>query len=197
MTRLSYTKALDRALAPLGFTRQGNAKDWFRLRGEIQDWVNLQKSWIDGSVTINLFAKNVETERMLRAVDCETRLGIRQAGQRIGQLIDGYDRWWKNNPDGPGEVAESVLTYGIPWFERVQSLEDEASIWYWRGTTGAWSKPNLTALAMTLFRLGAIQEALALFDEPVPKRAIPTLVTEGRCMQRWLQEQADRKQAAS
>lgn len=191
MTRLSYTKALDQALRPLGFAREGKSADWRRLRGEIQDWVNLQKSWVDGSVTVNLFAKNIETERMLRSVACTEQLGIRQSGERIGQLIDGLDRWWKNNPDGPSEITEAVLTHGIPWFERVQSLDDEASKWYWRGTTGSWSKPNLTALAMTLFRLGALQEALALFDEPVPKRAIPRLVTEGRCMQRWLRDQVN------
>lgn len=192
MTRLSYTRSLDRALEPLGFVREGKKKDWIRLRGEIEDLVNLQKSWIDGSVTINLFAKNVETARMLRTVACSETLGIVQSGQRIGDLIDGRDRWWKNNPEGPKEVADAVLAYGIPWFERVQSLEDEASIWYWRGTTGSWRKPNLTALAMTLFRLGALEEALALFDEPVPKRAMPMLVTKGRCMQRWLKDQASK-----
>jgi hypothetical protein len=192
MTRLSYTKALDHALEPLGFSREGKKKDWVRLRGEVEDWVNLQKSWIDGSVTVNLFAKNVETERMLKSVDCAETLGITQSGERIGDLIDGHDRWWKNNPEGPKEVADAVLTYGIPWFERVQSLEDQASIWYWRGTTGSWRKQNLAALAMTLFRLGAVEEALALFDEPVPRTAIPMSVTKGRCMQRWLQEQASK-----
>jgi hypothetical protein len=187
MTRPSYTTALDRALQPLGFAREG--RDWRRLRGEIQDWVNLQKSWIDGSMTVNLFAKNLETERIMRSIACDEELGVRQSGQRIGALIDGRDRWWKNNPNGPAEVAEAVQVYGIPWFERVQSLEDEASKWYGRGTTGSWSKPNLTVLAVTLFRLGALEEALALFDEPVPKTANPMLVTEGRCVQRWLHGQ--------
>lgn len=188
MTRLSYTKALDRALQPLGFAREG--KDWIRLRGEIRDCVNLQKSWVDGSVTVNLFGKNLETERILKSIACEEGLGVRMFGQRIGQLIDGHDRWWKNDPNGPIEVAEAVQVYGIPWFERVQSLEDEASKWYGRGTTGSWRKPNLTVLAVTLYRLGALEEALALFEEPVPKTAIPMLVTEGRCVQRWLQDQA-------
>lgn len=188
MTRLSYTKALDRALQPLGFAREG--RDWKRLRGEIQDWVNLQKSWVDGGVTVNLFAKNLETERILKSIPCDEVPGIIQFGQRIGQLIDGRDRWWKNDPNGPIEVAEAVLAYGIPWFERVRSLEDEASNWYFRGTTGSWRKPNLTALAVTLFRLGALDEALTLFEEPVPKTASRTLVTQGRCVQRWLQDQA-------
>lgn len=187
MSRPSYTKALDRALTPLGFARED--RGWIRQRGEIRDWVDLQKSSIDGSVTVNLFAKNLETERILRSIPCEKGLGIRQFGQRIGELIDGRDRWWKNDPNGPAEVAEAVLHYGVPWLERVRSLEDEASNWYGRGTTGSWRKPNLTVLAVTLFRLGALQEALALFDEPVPRTAIPTLVTEGRCVQRWLQDQ--------
>ena len=188
MTRLSYTKALDRALEPLGFARDGKT-DWKRVRGEIEDWVNLQKSWIDGGVTVNLFAKNLETERILRSIPCDKRLGIISFGQRIGDLIDGRDRWWKNDPNGPSEVAEAVQVYGIPWFERVQSLEDEASLWYWRGTTGSWKKPNLSALVVTLFRLGALEEALGLFEEPVPRTAMPRMVAEGRCVQRWLQAQ--------
>ena len=152
--------------------------------------MNLQKSWVDGSVTVNLFAKNLETERILESIACDEVLGIVLFGQRIGALIDGRDRWWKNDPNGPAEVAEAVQVYVIPWFERVQSLEDEASKWYGRGTTGSWRKPNLTVLAVTLFRLGALEEALALFDEPVPKTAIPLFVIEGRCVQRWLQDQA-------
>ncbi|WP_068878231.1 MULTISPECIES: DUF4304 domain-containing protein [unclassified Phenylobacterium] len=187
MSGASYIKALDRALTPLGFVRESG--DWVRRRGEIQDQVDLQKSSIDGGVTVNLFAKNLETERILKSIPCEKQLGTRQFGQRIGELIDGRDRWWKNDPEGPAEVTEAVLLHGIPWFECVRSLEDEASVWYGRGTTGFWRKPNLTVLAVTLFRLGALEEALALFQEPVPKTAIPTLVTEGRCVQRWLQDQ--------
>ena len=186
MSRPSYTKALDRALKSLGFVRENAG--WIRQRGEIQDSIELQKRF-SGGVTVNLFAKNLETERILKSIPCEKGLGILQFGERIGELIDGYDRWWKNDPDGPAEMADAVLVYGIPWFERVRSLEDEASIWYGRGTIGSWSKPNLVVLAVTLFRLGALEEALGLFDEPVPKMARPMLVTEGRCVQRWLQDQ--------
>jgi hypothetical protein len=42
---------------------------------------------------------------------------------------------------------------------------------------------------VTLYRLGALEEALALFEAPVPKTAIPDLVAAGRCMQRWLEVQ--------
>ena len=69
MSRLSYTKALDGVLQPLKFERQG--KDWIRIRGDIWDCCNLQKSWIDGSVTVNLFAKDLETERILKTITCD------------------------------------------------------------------------------------------------------------------------------
>lgn len=188
MTRLSYTKAIDRALEPLGFER--SRKDWIRTRGDIWDCVNLQKSWVDGSVTVNLYAKDLETERILKSIACDRVLGIRLFGERIGMLIDGYDRWWKNDPNGPAELAEAVRAHGIPWFDRVQSLEDQATHWYFRTATAQpWRKPNLTALAVTLYRLGQAEEALALFEAPVPKTTIATLVIEGRCVQRWLKEQ--------
>jgi hypothetical protein len=192
MTRLSYTKALDQALQPLGFARE--EKDWIRVRGDIWDCVGLQKSWIDGSVTVNLYAKDLETDRILKSIACDVQLGVRPEYERIGILIDNYDRWWKNNPNGPSEVADAVRTYGIPWFERIQSLEDQASKWYYRQNTGPrWGSRSLTALAVTLYRLGALDEALALFEGPVPKTAISTLVTEGRCVQRWLKEKAKTK----
>lgn len=188
MTRLSYTKAIDGVLQPLGFERSG--KDWIRLRGDIWDCVNLQKSWINGSVTVNLYAKDLETERILKSIACDTALGVRPVYERIGQLIDGHDRWWKNDPNGPAELSEAVSKYGLPWFDRIQTLEDQATHWYYRTATAQpWRKPNLTALAVTLYRLGELEEALALFDAPVPKTAIATLVAEGRCVQRWLEGQ--------
>jgi hypothetical protein len=188
MTGQSYTKALDRELQSFGFARAG--KDWTRVRGDTWDCVSLQKSRVDGSVTVNLYAKDLETERILKSIACDAVLGIRLFGQRIGELIDGRDRWWKNDPNGPTDVADAVRVYGIPWFDRIQSLEDQASHWYFRSATAQpWRKPNLTALAVTLYRLAALDEALALFEAPVPKTSNPTLVAEGRCVQRWLRDQ--------
>lgn len=189
MTRLSYTKAIDKVLSPLGFQRE--ARVWTCIREDIEERLNLQKSWIDGSVTVNVWAKDLETERILKSIPCEEILGIVQVGLRIGDLIDGRDRWWKNDPNGPAEVAEAVRVYAVPWFDQVRSLEDQAAKWYGRGsTTSPWRKPNLPALAVTLYRLGALEEALALFEAPVPRTAIASLVTRGRCVQRWLQSQA-------
>lgn len=189
MSRLSYKKALDQVLQPAGFVRE--EKDWIRAREDIWNCVNLQKSWIDGSVTVNLYALDLETERILKSIACETELGVVPTYVRIGHLIDGNDRWWKNDPNGPAEVAEAVRTYGMRWFDKVRTLEEQASEWYFRGATVAPGKTaNLPALAVTLYRLGALDEALALFDAPVPRTANQRMVAEARCVQRWLQEKA-------
>ncbi len=183
----SYTKALDQLLLPMGFKRQ--KREWVRVRDDMQERLDLQKSSIDGSVTVNLWAKDLRTEEMLKAIPCEPMLGIVQIGQRIGALIDGRDRWWNKDSSGSSELADAVRTYGVPWFDRVRSLDDQAAKWYGRGTDRPWRLANLAALAVTLYRLGEIDEALALFDAPVPKTAIPSLVSKGRCVQRWLESQ--------
>ena len=186
MSRTSYLKALDDLLRPLGFQRRG--REWVRVRGDIEERLDLQKSWIDGGVTVNLWARDLETEKILKSIPCETPLGIIQFGERIGTLIDGRDRWWRNDPNGPAELAEAVRVHGVPWFDRVPSVEEEAVRWPYRGTQ-IWRSPNLPALAVTLYRVGKLEEALALFEAPVPKTAIPSLVARGRCVQRWLEAQ--------
>jgi hypothetical protein len=181
-------KAIDRVLAPIGFARGG--REWVRIRGDMEERVDLQKSGVDGGVTVNVWAKDLQTERILESIPCHKVLGIRQVGIRIGTLIDGYDRWWRNDPDGPADLADAVRLHAVPWFDRVRTLEEQASNWYGRGTRQPWRKSNLAALAVTLFRLGSIDEALALFDAPVPKTAIPALVAEGKCVQRWLKSKS-------
>lgn len=186
MTRLTYTRAIDDVLRPVGFARGG--KKWTRGRGEMEEQLDLQKSWVDGSVTVNVWAKNVETDRILRSIPCDAEMGIIQFGVRIGTLIDGQDRWWKNDPNGPAELGEAVRTYALPWFDQFRTLEDQAAKRYGRGGARPWRSPNIPPLAITLYRLGEIDEALALFDEPIPRTAIPNLVAECKCVQRWLQE---------
>ena len=190
MSRLSYTRALDNLLFPLGFERQKNM--WTRISGDIRERVNLQKSWVDGSVTVNLWADSVETLRIIETIPCKHELGLFTFGQRISGLVaefGGLDRWWKNNPDGPREVASLVETYALPWFCNVITLEDQARHWYGRGYTGTWGKPNLAAQVVTLYRLGELDEALSMFDEAIPRMANPVMVEKARCIQRWVEDQ--------
>jgi hypothetical protein len=185
MSRASYAVALDEVLKAADFTRDG--KWWSRTVDGVLEQVDLQTRSVGGT-TANLWSKDLETDRILENIECEEPLRIIQFGMRIGRLIDGNDRWWRDDPRGPAQLAEAVRVYGLPWFETIRSLEDQA-MHYGRGGCGAWVTPNLPALAVTLYRLEATDEALSLFDEAVPKIAIRSAVVRGRCVQRWLEKQ--------
>ncbi|HEX2802306.1 MAG TPA: DUF4304 domain-containing protein [Phenylobacterium sp.] len=184
MSRPSYAKALDKLLQPLGFRREGN--DWIRVREGMWERVNLQISWVAG-VTANVAMKDLETEKILNSITCEKPILMSPVVIRIGQLIDRHDRWWRNAPNGPAELTEAVEIYGLPWFDEVRTLEDQVARWYGGGRTRPWRGSSMTDLAVTLYRMGEFAEARALFDAPVPKTAIPGLVAQAKCVQRWLE----------
>jgi hypothetical protein len=187
VSRPSYAKALDKLLQPLGFQREGN--DWIRVQGDMWECVNLQISWVAG-VTANVEMKDLETEKILQAIPCEPPIFMSPVSMRIGHLIDGYDRWWHNAPDGPAELAEAVKIYGLPWFDKVRTLEDQAARWYGRGSAKPWRGASMTKLPVTLYRMGELAEALALFEAPEPKTANPFFVAQARCVQQWLEQKA-------
>jgi hypothetical protein len=183
-----YAKALHALLKPLGFARKGN--DWTRVRGDIWECVDIQGSWL-GGVTVNVSAKDIKTAELLAGIPCEKELWLRSITTRVGTLIDGYDRWWKDDPNGPEEMAEAVKVYGLPWFDRVRSVEDQAARWYGRHSgQSPWRNPRLPELAVSLYRLGQVEEALKLFEAPERKTTSPLLMTESRCVERWLKAQA-------
>ena len=187
MSRPSYANALDRLLQPLGFRREGN--DWTRIRGDMWECIDLQTSAIAG-VTANVAAKDLATERILRGIPCTKPLFMPPVEVRIGQLIDGYDKWWRKDPNGPAELVEAVQVYGLTWFDKVRTLEDQAARWYGRGGDRPWRSPSMIRLAVTLYRMGEISEARALFETPAPRTVNPYLLAEARCVERWLEQKA-------
>lgn len=183
MTHRSYAKALDALLRPLGFQRDGN--DWARVRGDMWERVDLQVSWVAG-VTANVAMKDLETEKVLRAIPSAEPIFMRPVTYRIGALIDGMDKWWRNDPNGPAELAEAMKIHGLPWFETVRTLEDQAARWYGRGSSKHQYGPSMIPLAVTLYRLGEVEEACAALPWPPPRTAIPSLVADVECVRRWL-----------
>jgi hypothetical protein len=54
-------------------------------------------------------------------------MGIIQEGCRIGHLMEGnLDRWWKNDPNGPAELAEALKAHAPAYFESHRSIEAQA-----------------------------------------------------------------------
>ena len=188
MTRRSYAKALDEALRPAGFHRSGD--DWIRIRGDMWECVNRYSSWL-GGVTLTLYAKDLETEKLfLEIFKSRGAIQMPPTSTGIGALIDGGSRWWKKDePDGDSSIAETVVRYGLPWFDRVRTLEEQAENWFARKTAltaRGYFGPGLIGLALTLYRMGNLQEACDVLRKPVPKTAIKASVDTVACVREWL-----------
>lgn len=185
---LSYAKALDDTLRPLGFERRGD--DWVRLRGDMWECVNRQVSKLYG-VTVNLLMKDLATEKLfLEIFRDEGAILMPPLDVRIGELIDGRDRWWTSrDPNGPKELVEAVVTHGLPWFDMVRILEEQAEHWFARKTaltSRGYHGPSLIGLALTLYRMGELQEAREVVRKPVPTTAIAASVRSVAKVRKWL-----------
>jgi hypothetical protein len=177
---------MDRSLKPHGFTRKG--LDWVRVRGDMEETVNIQPSWLGGR-TVNLLIKDLETEKLFVEVFAAKGATRMQAiSERIGPLIDGRDRWWRDEAGGPENMAELTVSCGLPWFDKVRTLEEQASNWFGRHSLmrPGYYGPGIVALALTLYRMGEFEEAWAAVNKPVPRTAIATSVRDVACVRDWL-----------
>jgi len=186
----SYVKALDDALRPLGFERTGD--DWVRVRGDMWECVNRQSSNLSG-VTVNLSVKDLVTKKLfLEIFGGDGAILLPPIQARIGEVIDGYDRWWTSKePNGPKELADVVLKHGLPWFDRVRTLEQQAECWFVRKTaltSRGYHGLSLVGLALTLYRMGELEEAREVVRKPVPKTAIPANVRWVTKVREWLDQ---------
>lgn len=174
---------MDRALKPLGFSRSG--LDWIRIRGDLEETVNIQPSWLGGR-TVNLLIKDLETERLY--VEVFEGASMMQAIQiRIGTLVNNLDRWWRDEPEGPEDMAEQTVRYGLPWFDKVRTLEEQAANWYGRfSDRRGYYGPSIVGLALTLYRMGELAEACAVVNRPVPRTAIQESVRKVARVREWL-----------
>ena len=185
----SYVKALDQLLSPLGFKRSGD--DWVRVRGDMWECVNRQSSTLYG-VTANLSMKDLGTEKLfLEIFGGEGAIVLPPINVRIGELLDGHDRWWTSDePNGPNELADAVLKHGLPWFDEVCTLEQQAECWFARRTAltdRGYHGLSLVGLALTLYRMGEVQEAREVVRKPVPLTAIAANVKWVAKVREWLE----------
>jgi hypothetical protein len=137
--------SLHPALKARGFTRQGH--NWNRAVGDLRDVINLQGSFLNekgsGSFTINLgkfsnavdkIVTGAEPPRVVAELRCPVRIRLGKLIPALGETtsIDAdpskrFDRWWKFDPttDPFGlsqELTETILTYGVPFFDQLDSL---------------------------------------------------------------------------
>ena len=184
MTGKSYVAVVDSVLKPMGFTRKG--KDWSRRVGTVVEKVDLQASSIAGT-TANLWSYDAATNDLLKqAIPWKRDVGMMLSAWRIGTLMSGYDRWWKNDPNGPAELAEALRIHAPPFFEARRSLEAQAA--GFGRAADKWRKGDThrrICLALTLYRMGEIDEACQALRNP-PKTTPASWLAEIESVRRWL-----------
>jgi hypothetical protein len=187
VSRKSFTKALDEALTPLGFKRDGD--DWIRVRGDLWDCVNKQTAMYFGT-TFNLYKKELETEKLYLAIfgpTGATRLPL--SGVRLNSIIGGRDQWWRSDdPDGPSDMVEALLTHGVPWFDKDRTLGEQADQLRRikpppHGRYYGWL---LVWLAMILYRMGERDEACAVLRRPIRRTESPAHVEKVARVRAWM-----------
>jgi hypothetical protein len=115
---------LDRLLEPLGFTRKETL--WNRRVGSVIDVNDIKVSKSGDTVTINAGVLDTEVHKILWG--SEAGEFVEQpnctARARIGELIDGKDKWWSLGDSGTcAEVAENVAAHVLPFLERMRSRD--------------------------------------------------------------------------
>jgi hypothetical protein len=137
--------------------------------------------------TANLWSYDGATNDLLKAaIPWKPDVTMVLGAWRIGTLMSGYDRWWKNDPNGPTELAEAIRLHAPPFFEARRSLEDQARLFGRaapRWTSG--NTPSRTYLALTLFRMGELEEACAALRNP-PKTIPASWLAQAESIRRWL-----------
>ena len=101
MTAFTVIAELDELLKPLRFTRKKMV--WNRLVGRVVDVVDIQISKAGDTITVNtgvldrdVHAKlwNEQPPSFVQEPSCTVRA-------RVGELINGHDRWWPLNKTEP------------------------------------------------------------------------------------------------
>jgi hypothetical protein len=184
MTRQSYVGAIDGVLKPMGFSREG--REWSRRIGTVVDTVDLQVSSIAGT-TANLWSYDTATSDLLKeAIPWKPDIVMVPSASRIGILMNGYDRWWKNDPNGPTEVAEALSLHVSPFFEARRSLADQAR--FFGRAEPRWTPGRTTTriyLALTLYRMGELEEACAALQNP-PRTVPASWLAQAESVRKWL-----------
>jgi hypothetical protein len=166
MSEKTIIAQLDHLLKPVGFLRQ-KAK-WNRRVDSLVDVVDLQVSKAGDAITVNAGVLDTDVHAKLwgSAPPEFVDQPLCTVCARIGELIDGKDKWWRLSEDSAvTEVSHEVAAHVLPFFDRLHSRE---AMEKWLSDTEVASKqypPPIIGLAVLKSLLGKGEEACALLAE--------------------------------
>ena len=113
---------LDGLLAPLGFTRI--ARTWNRRRDRLIDSVDIQKHAVLDSITMNagVFDPDVHKIVWSEPLPAIAEVPSCTVNERVGMLIDGFDRWWSLEDQRTVDALSAALTeHVLPYLDRMHT----------------------------------------------------------------------------
>ena len=166
MSKKAHIAHLDQVLIPLGFIRYKTT--WNRKAGSLVDVIDIQVSKALDTFTINAGVLDVdihsecwggEEPSIVEEPLCTVRA-------RIGELVDGKDKWWKVADDMAAEdIALHVDKFVLPFFEKMHSREGMVEHLTNAKVIMRNYPPPVIYLALLKRRLGNVHEACALLSE--------------------------------
>jgi hypothetical protein len=166
MTVKEIATRMNRLLEPAGFFRRG--KVWNRRRHPFVDVIDLQKSKAGDAVTINVGVLDQDVSAVLedRAPSEFVQHLTCTVGARIGELIDGRDKWWQiDSADVADELTDNIGARALPFLERMHA---HAAMRQWLISTNVSEKrysPPIINLAILECFLGDAARGCAILAE--------------------------------
>lgn len=172
MSEATVAAKLDELLSPLGFTRKRAV--WNRRSGYVVEAIDVQVSKTGDVATVNVGVLDIEAHMKLWGSEPPPLVEVPACTvtARIGELIDGKDRWWELDVDERADdIARAVTEHALPFVSRMRSRQEMVQ---WLTETGVVKKkypPPIINLAILQGLLGEMAKACDLLAE-VQRKAL-------------------------
>jgi len=124
MSKKAIIRRLHRLLEPVGFIQHHGV--WNRKVNSFVDVVDIQVSKAGDAVTTNAGVLDLDVHAVLwDDVPAEfVEQPICTVSTRIGELVDGRDKWWQIDNFGVADdLAENITVHVLPFLERLHARE--------------------------------------------------------------------------
>jgi len=165
-TKQGILTTLDASLLPLGFVRR--EATWNRGVEAMIDVVDIQINKLGDSMTMNCGVLHPASyvrcwgrpvPEFVEEPDCTVRA-------RLGQLVDGHDRWWPLDDPGLAEdMFQQLVAYGILFVVGMHSIHAMAQFLVTTGSVRKRRPPETIYLASLKLEGGDSAAACALLHE--------------------------------